>query len=39
MRELLELAGSVSAYDTLSRNVFALYAYIVTGPDACGIAE
>ncbi len=31
MRELLELAISVSAYDALSRSLFALHAYVITG--------
>jgi hypothetical protein len=29
--ELLELAASVSAYDALSRSLFALHAYVITG--------
>ena len=31
VRELLELAVGVSAYDALSRSVFALHAYLITG--------
>ena len=31
MRELLELAKGVSAYNALSRNLFALHAYVITG--------
>ena len=31
VRELLELAAGVSAYDALSRSLFALHAYVITG--------
>jgi hypothetical protein len=31
VRELLELAIGVSAYDALSRSLFALHAYVITG--------
>ena len=31
MRELLELAIGVSTYDALSRSLFALHAYVITG--------
>ena len=31
VRELLELAIGVSTYDALSRNLFALHAYVITG--------
>src|SRR6266849_7521667 len=31
VRELLELAISISTYDSLSRSLFALHAYIITG--------
>jgi hypothetical protein len=31
VRELLELAIGMSAYDALSRRLFALHAYVITG--------